>query len=659
MNRKYTLRTLLLSCIASIGVSASFSSCESYLDVNSYFYDQFTIDSIFQNKVRVNEYINGIATFLPNETMLFTNSPFPFTLGSDECFSSWDDFRHAAMIFMEGNETAQTANYNNWSHFYKAIRKSNIVLTRINECKDMTDMERRDYTGRTHFLRGYFYFCLLRQYGPVPIVPQEPFAADTPAEEASVERSTYDACVEYICNDMEKAAEYLPDSRTQSLQYVATKGAALSVISRLRLYAASPWYNGNTRYADWKTSNGENFISQTYDNIKWGKAAIAAKRVIDMDKYKLNTVERTNLTQPLPTTISQAAFPNGAGDIDPYMSYKSLFDGSINAELVPEYIYFYNALTGFDSPAWIASPFFLGGGNGLNVCLDLIDSYKMVDGYDIHNSSNEYPYPNASEAGERFGKDWIVADGYSVLPSTAKVDAYREPRFYATIGYNHCMWPGTSYVGSDDVTNKEITYYYDGNAGPNPSYPDDYNRTGYTCRKYIHQEDNLKGTVRAKTFAVIRYAEILLNYVEALNELEGTYTDETTGITVSRDIEEMKKYFNMIRYRSGMPGVTDEELASAEKMRNTIKAERKIEFALEGYRYHDLRRWGDAEVAYNLKITGYNTKARANQREKFYIRTILDQEKITKRVFTQKMYFFPIPQTTIDHNSKLVQNPSW
>ena len=58
-----------------------------------------------------------------------------------------------------------------------------------------------------------------------------------------------------------------------------------------------------------------------------------------MNKYALNTVSRTKQTLPLPSTVSSAAFPDGAGDIDPYQSYKSLFDGSINAELVPEYIY--------------------------------------------------------------------------------------------------------------------------------------------------------------------------------------------------------------------------------------------------------------------------------------------------------------------------------
>lgn len=664
MDTKYTFKALLGGIAVWAGISIGFSSCESYLDVDSYFYDQTTIDSIFQSKIRVEEYINGIAAKLPEESLLFTQSPFPFGLATDECFASWMDMRHAAMYFLTGDETAQTARYNYYGTYYQGIRKANIVLNRLSECKELSDMERRDYTGRAYFLRAYFYFCLFRQYGPVAIVPDTPFDADTPADEASVERNTYDECVDYICQNMEQAANFLPETRSQEFQFVPTKGAALAVISRVRLHAASPWYNGNTRYADWKTSDGRNFISQINDNSKWGIAAVAAKRIIDMGEYELYTTVRTERTQKLPSTVSSANFPDGAGDIDPYASYKTLFDGAVNPELIPEYIYYHKARAGLDpfppaSPQWIATPYKLGGGNGLNVCMDLIDSYKMVDGFDIHHSSAEYPYPDASHAGDPVDIAYVVSDGYTVNGNVAKVDAYREPRFYATIGYNHCIWPGTSYVGNDPVTNVEVTYYYDGYAGPNPNFPEDYNRTGYTCRKYINQEDNLQGTSRAKTFAIFRYAEILLNYVEALNELNGSYTDEATGITVSRNPEEIRKYFNMVRYRAGMPGITDAELNDQEAMREAIKLERKIEFALEGLRYHDLRRWGDADAAYNAKIVGWNTKARSNNRAGYYTRTIWDSEKIQKRIFTQKMVFFPIPQTSMDHNARLVQNPGW
>ena len=149
MNTKYTFKALLCGISIWAGMSLGLTSCESYLDVDSYFYDQTNIDSIFQSKVRVNEYINGIATILPNESKLFTSSYFPFGMGSDECFASWaddygknekDPYRHAAMALLLGNETPQSANYNNWGSFYKGIRKANIVLTRISECKDLSDM---------------------------------------------------------------------------------------------------------------------------------------------------------------------------------------------------------------------------------------------------------------------------------------------------------------------------------------------------------------------------------------------------------------------------------------------------------------------------------------------------------------------------------------
>ncbi len=64
-----------------------------------------------------------------------------------------------------------------------------------------------------------------------------------------------------------------------------TKGAAMAMKARILLYAASPLFNGNTVYANWKNHDGKRLISQTYDNEKWKKAADAAKAVIDLGKY--------------------------------------------------------------------------------------------------------------------------------------------------------------------------------------------------------------------------------------------------------------------------------------------------------------------------------------------------------------------------------------
>lgn len=101
-------------------------------------------------------------------------------------------------------------------------------------------MEMRDFKGRAYFLRAYFYFYLVRLYGPVVVLPDRPFDTDEDVASVSFERSTYDECVEKICADFEEAAKLLPASRIDALQYIPTKGAALAFKARMQLYAASP-----------------------------------------------------------------------------------------------------------------------------------------------------------------------------------------------------------------------------------------------------------------------------------------------------------------------------------------------------------------------------------------------------------------------------------
>jgi hypothetical protein len=377
--------------------------------------------------------------------------------------------------------------------------------------------------------------------------------------------------------------------------------------------------------------------------------------------YNLNIIFREATTDSLPDNVPAADFPDGAGNIDPYRSYKSLFDGDVTIRNCSEYIWACQVdPQGGDSPLWLSSPSQLGGGNGLNLTQDLADAYKMKDGRDINNSSQDYPYPGSNEAFIQTGQSKSLG-GYTLYTSgTAQMYANREPRFYATIGFSHSFWPGTSYTGTEGYGNYEVTYYSDGTAGPSITFPDDYNHTGYTCIKYNHPEDNMRaeGSVYAKWFPVFRYAEILLNYAEALNELDGSYTDAATGITVTRNTGEIKSAFDQVRYRAGLPGLSEAELSSRETIREAIKRERQVEFACEGRRYHDLRRWKDAPEAYNKPIVGMNVKAKSSEREKYYTRTTLNNT-LTQRTWSFKMYFWPIPKSALDKNSRLVQNPGW
>jgi hypothetical protein len=302
----------------------------------------------------------------------------------------------------------------------------------------------------------------------------------------------------------------------------------------------------------------------------------------------------------------------------------------------------------------------MSGGNGLNLTQDLVDAYKMKDGMDINNSSAAYPYPDASIAYQPIGVVKNISD-VQLVANTPKMYADREARFYATIGFNHSFWKGTSYTGTNaNSKNVEITYYSNGTAAPNNNFPNDYNRTGYTCIKYNHYADNMlqTGSILPKVFPIFRYAEILLNYAEALNELNSPYHDTATGITVNRNVAEITAVFNMVRFRAGLPGLSSTELASQASIREAIKRERLVEFACEGRRYHDLRRWLDAPAAYSKPVTAMNVAATSGNRQQFFTRITLN-DPLTLRNWSFKMYFWPIPKNSLDKNAKLVQNPSW
>jgi len=658
-----------------IFVSAlALTSCESYLDIDKYVYDKMTIDSIFINRTRIIQYVNGTAAYLKDESKFisdyyadaFTSSPSG--LGSDEAIIPWADDNHAgAKMIVDAITPTGTAHVNPWPDYYRGIRKANIILERIGGKNDLTDMERQDYTGMAYFLRGYFYFSLVKLYGPVPILPENSFPSDEEVSNVSFERSSYDDCVEYICANMQKAAKNLPSDRSISYPYLPTKGSALAVIARMRLYSASPLFNGGTNTVDelasWKQTNGKPFISQTPDPKRWGVAAAAFKRIIDLGKYKLNTWPKIVSTKgtgtlDLPNTtdpnLKTMVFPLGASDIDPYKSYKSIFDGSIRPESNNELIYCSQRSTvddGFYFPPKQA------GNSTYSVTQDMIDQYRMADGRQYADATD------AEKSSNPVGSGLTFSDDYQLNADRAIMHNNREPRFYASIGFNYCVWPSTSYRGTDNsIKNLIVTYYKDGTGVGGTQ--DNTNLTGYTCRKYAHQEDYLQweGARTPKYYPIFRYAEVILGYVEAMNEMTQSYTETTENaesVTVTRDPAEMVKYFNMIRYRAGLPGITLAEASNVVTMRNIIKQEWRVEFFNEDHRYYDLRRWMDAQTAYQRPVYGLDVSQKAASRSQFYTVRVWNTLASMKRTWKAKMFFFPIDQTTMDKNGRLVQNPGW
>jgi hypothetical protein len=164
--------------------------------------------------------------------------------------------------------------------------------------------------------------------------------------------------------------------------------------------------------------------------------------------------------------------------------------------------------------------------------------------------------------------------------------------------------------------------------------------TGYYTRKYMPEEiliNNHSGN-SYRNWIYIRYAEILLNYAEALNEVNFT-ANRTT----------INNLLDQIRHRGGITGNMSSrtDLNTQEKMRNFIHKERTVELAFEEHRWWDVRRWNVAKEALSRDIIGVEV---ANNGK--YTRKVAQQ-----RVFEDRMYLYPIPEG--EYWKTGFQNPGW
>ena len=652
-----------LIIVAFIALYCSMSSC-NYLNVDDYFMDTLGYDSIFQNKLNLQQYLWGTAAFFYDEGAIWGSTYTPGVVGSDEAFTMWDHDEYPGTQFVLGNINPDNLmSMNVWPQMYKIIRKTNLIFQRIDECKDLTTLEEREILGYANFMRAYAYYHILMNFGPVVLIGDETLETNEKPEYYNRERATYDESVDYICDELELAAKYIPLTVSMGQFGRPTRGAAYGLIARLRLQQASPLFNGGaaakTHFASWKrTVDGVDYVSQQYDEKKWAVAAAAAKRVIDMGVYELYTVKRDSTTMPLPKNVPSGDFPNGAGNIDPFKSYSDMFTGEALSQKNTEFVWgrISSNVRNYTRHAFPIDN--LGGWNGMAIPQKIVDAYYMVDGRDINNSSEEYPY---SEIG--FSSEKQSFSGYQLNNGVYNMYMNREMRFYASIGFSECFWPCLS-TSESGRRNQTITYFKGGNSGKDRTNSDirNYPITGYVIKKFIHKDDAWAGNdaeTLEKPFPIIRYAEILLSYVEALNNLTGghTITDaEGNSQTFTRDVNEMAKYFNMIRYRAGLPGLTSAELSSPDQMFDLIVRERMIEFLHENRRFYDVRRWGIYEEVDKEPIVGMDTESR---KDGYYERTVVNHPIARNRKVERKMIWLPISRQEIRKVPKMDQNPGW
>ncbi len=663
MKRKYFLYALL----ASSAFAAT--SCKDYLSVDRFFSDTQSEERIFNNKDYTEQWLANCYKQLLDFNLEIGHRNYTVSNFSDDMIFNEGSNGQVYRAFKFG-EYDYTWLKDSWYQSYAGIRQASIMIHTVDISETFSPREVQDYKAQARFIRAYLYWLLLRKYGPVPIMPDKSVDYDAGYDQLSYPRNTYDEVVDFISSEMALAAKDLPMKRDNRNIARPTKGAALATRAKALLFAASPLANGNAEMSDFVDDKGNPLISQHYNEAKWAKAAAAAKDVMNLNAYRLYTASRRSkgtaaypatITPPYHAEYSTRNFPEGWADIDPFESYRALFNGDLYAYENPEMIFTRgenqtDASHGIMALSRHEMPISIGGYNSHGLTLKQADAYEMNDGTPFDRAAILAKYGQAN----MFVKKDEVSKFQPLLEGVWKEFANREPRFYATVAFNGSFFAGSSATQNISYQNKQVFLYRsqtDGRINDNNWQP-----TGIGMRKYINPNDNLTGggKILPKVEIAIRYADILLMYAEALNELSGSYAIPTwDGVgthTISRNVSEIKSAIAPVRIRAGVPDYDMDIYHDQASLRQKIKHERQIELLGENQRYYDLRRWKDASVEEGQQIYGYNTLMTKDNAERFYE---IVQVPLLQTSFSKKMYFWPVDWDELRKNNRLTQAPGW
>ena len=180
----------ILSAVAILVIGLGISSCSDYLSVERFFKDRQSEEKIFKSKNFTEQWLAKCYNCLLETNLEITR------IGYSK-FGQYDN----------------TWTNNSYIRCYEGIRQASILINNIDINEELSEVEIADYKAQARFLRSYFYWLLLRKYGPVPLIPEETISIDEDYMDMSYPRSSYDEVVNYISEEMALAARSLPEKR--------------------------------------------------------------------------------------------------------------------------------------------------------------------------------------------------------------------------------------------------------------------------------------------------------------------------------------------------------------------------------------------------------------------------------------------------------------
>ena len=478
---------------------------------------------------------------------------------------------------------------------YTQMRSINYFIQLVDVAleKNAINQATRDaMLGEAIFARAYCYFAMVRRYGGVPIVtePLDKYYDGDKNEGLYVPRSTEKETWDFVISELDKAISLLPESRNDG-KYRATRWAALGLQSRVALYAASvsKYWDKEAIPANYKSVQQKlTYMEASYADAYYAKCIEACEAIMDSGKFSLyggatTSVEtaRENLTNLFLERqdcefIFGKSYKNGQTDAD------NSFDITFSPNQAHETA---------TNKAW---------GN-YSVTSDLVDLYDDYDAAGARKDGTVKTRKDGKED-EYFAQIITAASSFDKDADFIRYDNLADPfkdkdaRFQAWV-----LYPGAAFRGIDIMAQGGIWVN-----GQNPVF---YENNSYTVgdTKYYGlgaaSEDNISAFIRIGSSATsnhayfwstcfgirkfldpnkalvyssnpwcdIRYAEILLNYAEAVAE------------SGKGDAAKAKDALNAIRHRAAF---TDDVALTLDN----VLHERQVEFAFEGHESYTLYR---------------------------------------------------------------------
>lgn len=538
-----------------------------------------------------------IAEFTDEAVCGFLDEPYKAMYSGD-----WTNFEHGTEFTSNKTISGQNPPY---VRFHEGIRNANVFLEQFENIPWETEPTLNGDLAKAQqlYYRAYFYFEIARRWGGA-ILMDKPLGLN---EDMDIPRASFEETLAFIEKDIDEA-----EAIFSTVTFIDNTGSSPLMIYNPQM-GWNPGYSVSNPGSDVSNNNGRPDLGATRalrsralllaasplwnptdDAGKWQRAADAAKLIMDMGRYSLNPDYSSILTDPISHEYILANIRGPRVSNTPGFFRDYLISPSTNG--------------------------YLEKSGSLNPTQNHVDLYETRQGLRIGDPGSGYtlesPYDN------------------------------RDPRLEFNVIRNDQVWQAPSKMETWYAITDEGTIY-----GKDVSETSGTGTaTSYYCRKLWPEALKGNSTARAiLNFVYYRYAEILLNYAEALNEAQGP-------------VAEVQDAVNQIRQRPtvNMPTVTDTfanrgEPLTKENMRELIRNERAVELAFERNRWFDVLRWKNGPEIIAQPIQRMDVRKEGET----FIYTPTLMSSAYQRKFEDHMHLYPIPLNEIAKGNNLKQNPGW